>query len=76
VVVLTVGNDAGQEMEGVSDVQLRPPRVALAAVTQHRPLLHRAAPLPARHRLANRVCSRSSRNIDPAQPNLVALRNK
>jgi hypothetical protein len=62
--VLTVGDDAGHEAEAVGDVHLRPPRVALAPEAQHRPLLHRAVPLPAGHHLANRVCSsRSSQTV-------------
>jgi hypothetical protein len=68
--VLTVGDGAGHEAEAVADVHLRPPRVALAPVAQHRPLLHRAVPLPAGHRLANRVCSsRSSQTVKKHQPN-------
>jgi len=52
--LLTVGDDAWQEPEVVADVELRPARVALAAVAQ-RARRHRAVPLPAGHRAADRV---------------------
>ena len=60
--LLTVGDDAWQEPEVVADVELRPARVALAAVAQ-RARRHRAVPLPAGHRAADRVCSGSDRVV-------------
>jgi hypothetical protein len=54
---LTVGDDARQEPEVVADVHLRPPGVAVAPVPRQ-PRSHRAVPLPASDRLAQRPCSR------------------
>lgn len=58
---LTVGDDAGQEPEAVADVHLCPPGFAVAPVPREA-RRHRAVPLPARHRLAQRPCSPRPQN--------------